>query len=84
MNPMSQNNNQVTMIRNLYSICQHSNNPMQLMEQMANQNPQLMPYLNMMKQGMTPEQLFKSACQSKGIDPNGFMNDIRNITGNSR
>lgn len=84
MNPMSQNNNQLMMIKNLYNLCQSSQNPTQLLEQMATQNPQLKPFASLLKQGYSPEQVFNQACQERGLNPNEFIESIKGIIGNSR
>ena len=41
---------------------------------MAIQNPKLRPVLNMMNQGMNPQQIFENVCRQQGIDPKEFMN----------
>lgn len=76
LNPM--NNYDMGSIQNAYRALTTSNNPMQVFQQMAMNNPRLQPVLNMLNQGANPQQLFVNMCQQRGIDPNAF---IRNITG---
>lgn len=61
---------------NLYNQFMNSNNPMQLFENIAMQNPQLNSVLNMLKTN-NPQQVFITLCNQRGIDPNSF---IKNIT----
>jgi hypothetical protein len=75
-NPYNANN--MAGFRNIYQTIMNSNNPMQIFQQFAARNPALQPALNMFRQGMTPEQVFNSICQQRGINPQEFL---RNITG---
>ena len=63
--------------KNLYSAVQ-SGNIGQIFQQMAMNNPQMQPVLQMMSSGVTPRQIFYEICQQRGINPDEF---IKNITG---
>ena len=65
-------------IRQTYQMLKSKGNPMMLMQNMAQNNPQLKPILQAINSGTSPQQIFNSMCQQKGIDPNEF---IKNITG---
>lgn len=75
-NPMNANN--MASIRNAYQMLMQSRNPMQVFQQLAQQNPQLQPALQMLQQGMNPQQIFNTMCQQRGINPQEFL---KNITG---
>lgn len=46
---------------------------MQMLNNMAMQNPQFKPFVQMLNQGANPEMVFKEMCKQKGIDPNQFI-----------
>ena len=71
-NPM--NSNRIGQMKNMMDMFRNSKNPMMLFQQMAQKNPQFQPVLNMMKQGMNPNQIFDSVCKERGINPQEFMN----------
>lgn len=73
-NPMNANN--MAGIRNAYQMLRNSNNPMYVFQQMAQNNPQLQPIANMLKQGGNPQQIFFSMCRQRGIDPQAFIKQI--------
>ena len=55
-------------------------NPLVMLQNAAARNPQLQPIMQALKNGANPQQLFYSACQQRGIDPNEFL---RQMTGNN-
>lgn len=62
----------------LLSMLKCSKNPMAMIKQMANNNPQLQPLLQNI-QGKTPqelEQYARNLAQSKGINLNQFLNQF--------
>lgn len=65
-------------IRQTYQMLKNRGNPMALMQNMAQSNPQLKPILQAINSGTSPQQIFNNLCQQKGIDPNEV---IKNITG---
>lgn len=78
-NPFYQQQNYFNpQMSNIYQMLTHSNNPIRLFKQLAMNNPTLQPILNMLNQGISPQQLFNNICQQKGINPQEF---IKNLTG---
>lgn len=71
-NPM--NSNRIGQMKNMLDTFRNSKNPMMLFQQMAQKNPQFQPVLQMMKQGMNPNQIFENVCKERGINPQEFMN----------
>lgn len=71
-NPM--NNNRIGQMKSIYDAFRNSNNPMALFQQLAMRNPQMQPILNMLKQGVNPNQLFEQVCRQRGINPQELMN----------
>lgn len=77
-NTMKQVNNfNMQNIGNLYQTLMSSRNPIQLIENMAQNNPQLRPIVSALKGGANPKSLFESLCKEKGIDPNEFIKTIQ-------
>lgn len=76
---MSQMSNQLTMMKNLYNICSHSNNPIQLLEQMSMSNPNLQPIISLFKQGYSPEQVFNQVCNERGLNADSVMNEVKSM-----
>lgn len=78
MNPFNTHNtNPYFQLKNIYKMMTQSSNPLQMFEQMAIGNPQMQPIVNMLRSGNSPEQVFNSLCQQRGINPQEF---IKNIT----
>lgn len=80
-NPFSNlNNNNVPQvnpqIKQLMGMMQ-GQNPMQMLQTMAKQNPQLKPIIDMLNNGANPEQLVRQICQQRGIDVNQFMSQFK-------
>ena len=75
-NPYNANN--MAGMRNAYQMLTQSQNPMAVFQQMAQQNPNLQPVMNMLRNGANPQQLFYSMCQQRGINPQEFL---KNLTG---
>lgn len=65
-------------IRQTYQMLKSKGDPMVLMQNMAQNSPQLKPILQAMNGGLSAQQIFNNLCQQRGIDPNEF---IKNITG---
>ena len=65
-------------IRQTYQLLKNRGNPMALMQNMAQSNPQLKPIVQAINGGTSPQQIFNNMCKQRGIDPNEF---IKNITG---
>ena len=75
-NPMNFNN--MNSYKNIYRMLTSKGNPMQILNQMANSNPNMRPILDLMNKGATPEDIFKDMCRQRGINPDEF---IKNMTG---
>ena len=63
--------------KSVYQALVNSKNPVQLFNQMAQNNPQLKPIVNMLNQGMNPQSIFTSMCEQRGIDPNEFLKTLQ-------
>ena len=74
-NPM--NNNRIGQMKSIYDAFRNTKNPMALFQQLAMRNPQMQPILNMLKQGVNPNQLFEQVCKQRGINPQELMNIFR-------
>lgn len=74
-NPM--NINRIGQMKSMFQTFQNARNPMALFQQMAMRNPQLQPILNMVRQGMNPNQIFENICKQKGINPQELINMIK-------
>ena len=71
-NPM--NANRIGQMKSMYQAFQNAKNPMALFQEMAIRNPQLQPVMNMLRQGMNPNQIFNQVCQQRGINPQDLIN----------
>ena len=70
------NSNNMAGIRNIYQTMMNSRNPMQMFQQMARNNPNLQPIVNMLNGGANPQQIFNSLCQQRGINPQEFLKQL--------
>ena len=52
-------------------------NPMQVLNQMSAQNPQLQSVVQLLNNGANPEAVFKNLCQAKGINADEFINQLK-------
>lgn len=68
-----QNNPQINNLKQAFNMFQNGGNPMQMLNNMAMQNPQFKPFVQMLNQGANPEMVFREMCKQKGIDPNQFI-----------
>lgn len=73
MNNSPQFNSQMGTLLQMLS----SKDPVAVFTQIALQDPNLKPVLNMLNQGMSPQAVFNSLCQQRGIDPNAFLSQIK-------
>ena len=64
-------------IQQLYKMVMNSRNPMQLLEQMSANNPQLRQVVQTLKNGANPQSLFVELCKQRGVDPNAFLKSIQ-------
>ena len=63
-------------INDIYKLLSNSKNPMQVFENIAKNNPNMAPVLNLMQNGYSPEQIFRTMCQQRGIDPQQFIRNL--------
>lgn len=76
MNPLLVNKNNFSIsneLKNLYRLCQNTNNAKSLINQYLGNNP----YLSAMVNNGNYESLFKSLCQSKGINPQEYLTSLK-------
>lgn len=67
-----------THMKDIYNAMVNSKDPMQMFINMAKNNPNMTPILNLINYGYTPEMIFNNMCQARGINPQEF---IKSITG---
>ena len=63
-------------VKQVYSMLKNSNNPEILLNQMANQNPQLRQTINLIKRNGNYEQVFRSMCSERGINADDFIKQM--------
>ena len=73
-NPFYQNS--MNNYQNIYQMLINSKNPVQLFSNLAQNNPQLKPIVNMLNQGANPQTIFNSMCEQRGINPQEFLKGI--------
>ncbi len=64
-------------MKDLYKMLTQSKNPMQIFTNIANNNPQMKPILELLQNGYSPEQVFNMVCESRGINPQDFMSKLK-------
>lgn len=63
---------------NLIKSIFNSSNPQEAVQQMINANPQMRNIVqNFQNSGLTPKQFFYQYAQQKGIDPDQFLNSLK-------
>ena len=65
-------------LKDIYKILSKSNNPMQVFQNIAQNNPRMAPIMDLLNKGYSPEQVFNAMCQQRGLNPQEF---IKSITG---
>ena len=73
-NPFNQPN--ISQFQQLYYTLTHSSNPMQIFENMAKNNPNLKPVMDILNKRTNPQQLYYEMCKQRGIDPQQFLKSI--------
>ena len=63
-------------IRNMKAMLQGSSNPMAVFQSLAQMNPQINQLLQMC-QGQNPKDIFYAQCKQIGINPDEFINMIK-------
>lgn len=76
-NPFNTQNTDPTMqLKNVYKMLVESKNPQQVFERIAMNNPKMQPIVQALQNGNNPQQIFKSMCYQRGIDPDAFIKSI--------
>lgn len=75
-NPFNQVQQYNPNLQQLYRMLTHSNNPMEIFENLAKQNPNMKAISQALKAGQNPQQLFYSLCQQRNVDPQQFLKSI--------
>lgn len=71
---LSRNNNSNGGLQQMINMVSRSNNPMQLMQTMAQSNPQLQSILNLIQTSQkSPKDLFFEMAQQRGVDPQQIL-----------
>ena len=71
---LSRNNNSNGGLQQMINMVSRSNNPMQLMQTMAQSNPQLKSILNLIQTSQkSPKDLFFEMAQQRGVDPQQIL-----------
>ncbi len=78
LNPNNPMNN-IAPFRDIYQAMKNSNNPMQLFSNIASKNPQLQPIMQMLRNGVSPQQVFTQLCQQRGINPQDFLKALNGM-----
>ena len=75
---LSRNNNSNGGLQQMINMVSHSNNPMQLMQTMAQSNPQLQSILNLIQTSQkSPKDLFFEMAQQRGVDPQQILHMLQ-------
>lgn len=65
----------VRSVKRMMNMVRGMQNPQQVLEMAAQQNPQMAAVLNMINgSGMSPKQLFYQMAQQNGVDPQSIIN----------
>ena len=71
---LSRNNNSNGGLQQIINMVSRSNNPMQLMQTIAQSNPQLQSILNLIQTSQkSPKDLFFEMAQQRGVDPQQIL-----------
>ena len=72
--------NNTSNLNDIYKMLTTSKNPLQMFNNIAKNNPSMAPIVNLLNNGYSPEQVFYTICQTRGVNPQDF---IKSITGNN-
>ena len=73
-NQPAQNN----VIQKIIQMAKSSNNPQQLLNSLAGQNPQLNQVMQLVNSGkMTPKQIFMNMANQQGVNPNDIISMLK-------
>lgn len=62
--------------KNLFNMMKAAQNPMMMLQNMAQSNPQIASVLQMC-QGHDPKEVFYSMCKERGIDPDSVLSQFK-------
>lgn len=73
-NQLAQNN----VIQKIIQMAKSGNNPQQLLNSLAGQNPQLNQVMQLVNSGkMTPKQIFMNMANQQGVNPNDIISMLK-------
>ena len=73
-NQLSQNN----VIQKIIQMAKSGNNPQQLLNSLAGQNPQLNQVMQLVNSGkMTPKQIFMNMANQQGVNPDDIISMLK-------
>lgn len=71
-------NNNLSQIKNMMNMIRSAGNPQLMLQQMAQNNPQLRQVMNLINQsGGDPKAAFYKLAQEKGIDPQQILDMLK-------
>lgn len=78
INPQNQTSQQLQnnpAIQQIVNMAKSGTNPIQMIQMLAGQNPQVQNIMNILNNGkISPKQLFMNMANQKGINPNDVIN----------
>lgn len=80
LNPQNQVSqlSQNSQIQGIIQMAKSGGNPMQMIQSIAGQNPQMQNMMNILNSGkMSPKQLFMNMANQRGINPNDIINMLK-------
>ena len=76
---MMQSNGSLPSKNDLLQKFLNSSNPKELLNSLISNNPQMKNIMGLLQSsGMTPKQFFYNYAQQNGIDPDQFLNSLKN------
>ena len=70
--------NNINQIKQMMNLFKGTNNPQQLLINLAKQNPQIQNVMNLVQNsGKSPKDLFYQMAQQKGINPDDVLNALK-------
>ena len=68
----------IQQIKNMMNVVNNSQNPSMMLQNLAQQNPQMRQVMDIIRQsGGDPKTAFYNMAKQKGIDPNQILNMLR-------
>lgn len=70
--------NPLANIKNMMNLIRSAGNPQQMLQSVAQSNPQVQQVLSMVQSSrMSPKDLFYQMAQQKGVDPDQILNMLK-------